>query len=300
MCWSMLHHLEHSGFGIYCHQLFWDLQLHSSHFDKLRSHYALLQFRTQRHPTPACVVGLADSPQTCSSAVLLWNAGQHKWPTHTPGGEWERPEDFQKTFWGKLGCTYKIRPWVNEALLRAEAQGKNRKKRSKLRCTFWPHLESSFLMHQNILILQGTPKTTFLKNFPFFCSRSSFHVSLSVPLQWAVRGDEGAALHLFLFLRDTFGISEWWQWKYMGKKSDLLAPKHEFSGKLWWKVMRNTCSHDHIRQYWLSWTSHQRKSCPGMQAALPEALFLSGIQFFNPRNNRFLSKLKIPDKNVTF
>lgn len=63
-------------------------------------------------------------------------------------------------------------------------------------------------MHQKILILQGTPKPTFLKNFPIFCYRASFHLSLSIPLQWAVRGDECVALHLFLFLRDTSGVSE--------------------------------------------------------------------------------------------
>lgn len=212
MCWNVLHHLEHSGFGIYCHQLFWDPQLHSSLFDKLRSHYALLQLKTLRDiPLLQVLWGWQTAPkpaglQSCCG-MQCSTRGQH-----TPqGGEWERPEDFQKTFWGKLGCTYEIRPWVNEALLTAEAEGKNRKKRSKLPRTFWPHLESSFLMHQNILILQGTPKPTFLKNFPFCCYRFSFHVSLSVPLQWAVRGDERAALHLFLFLRDTSGVSEWWQ-----------------------------------------------------------------------------------------
>lgn len=83
-----------------------------------------------------------------------------------------------------------MRPCMSEALLRAEAEGNNRKKRSEL-----PHLESYFLMHQKIM--QGTPKPTFLKHFPYFRYRVSFHLSLSVPLQWAVRRDECAALHLF-------------------------------------------------------------------------------------------------------
>lgn len=98
------------------------------------------------------------------------------------------------------------------------------------------------------------------------------------------------------FLERVLGLVNDDTTKSMERKSDLLAPEHEFSGKFWWKLMRNTCSHGHISQYWLSWTTYQMKSCPGMQSALPEALFLSGIQFFNPRNNHDLSKLKIPDR----
>lgn len=142
---------------------------------------------------------------------LLWNAVQQKWPTHTPRGERERPEDFQKTFWGNLGHTYKNQTMYEWGSAQSWSRKKQQKERSKLPCTLWPHLESCLLMHQKILILQGTPKPTFLKNLPFFCCRASFHLSLSVRLQWEVRGDECAALHLFLFLRETFGVSEWWQ-----------------------------------------------------------------------------------------
>lgn len=88
-----------------------------------------------------------------------------------------------------------------------------------------------------------------------------------------------------------FWIGEWGHYDTRERKSDLLAPNHKFSGKFWWKLMRNTCSHGQISQYWLSWTSYQMKSCPGMQSAMPETLFLSGIQIFNPRNNHILSKL---------
>lgn len=44
---------------------------------------------------------------------LLWNAVQQKWPTHTPRGERERPEDLQKTFRCNLGHPYKnYHVWV--------------------------------------------------------------------------------------------------------------------------------------------------------------------------------------------
>jgi len=70
----------------------------------------------------------------------------------------------------------------------------------------------------------------FLEELPI-CLLKGFCLPLSVTLQQAMRGGEHVAFSFGFSLERLLGLVNDDTTKYMGRKSDLLAPKHEFSGK---------------------------------------------------------------------